>query len=451
MKINSLDLGKEPILPLLLKMSMPSIAAMLVMGLYNLIDAVWLARCNTLALAAYTISFPIQLLLFSIGIGTGIGSGAFASQMLGANKTFRARQAAGQSLFLALFLGLVIIFLVLTYCQRILLFFGAIPAIADMAREYLEIYSLGAPMLLFVMMANNLLRAEGRPKTSMGILLLLAGLGMILDPILIFGYGPIPALGLRGAAIASLIAHSFAASLAAYYLYQGASRYQIGLTDMKPNFSILLSIYKTGLPSIVMNMLFMVTIIIFNYALAPFGAASLASLGLAMRSVGLINMVLIAVGHGVMPIIGFSKGAHAYQRLRETVRVGNILCVSFAALCTVLVIAFTPYIVRMFTSDKELLEYGAQALRMFIMPLVLSAPMIIWINMFLGLGRGGTALALMSLRDCLFMAPLMFVLPPLLGFKGVWIAYFIAICLAFLATMAVAQRTLRQISNKTSQ
>ncbi|MCF8054725.1 MAG: MATE family efflux transporter [Deltaproteobacteria bacterium] len=444
MKVKSLDLGKEPILSLLLKMSLPSVAAMFVMGVYNFVDAIWLARSSTHALAAYTVSFPLQLLLFSVGLGTGIGSGSYASRMFGANNVLQARRVAGQTLFLSLTIGGGIALLVFLFCDEILLFMGTSPEVIPLARHYLHIYIIGTPLLLFVMMTNNLMRAEGRPKASMGIILVFALVGLFLDPLFIFGWGVVPALGLRGAALASLVAQGSAALFASYCLYRSASRYEIGWAQMRPSFFTIWSIYKTGLPSIVMNLLFTVTIVLFNHALAPFGAASIASLGISLRTVGLINMVLIGIGHAVMPIIGFSKGADLRERLAETVRKGNIVATLLALVCSVIIIIFAPTIVGIFTVDALLIDYGVFALRMFTLPLVLSAPTIIWINMFLGLGEGTTALVLMSLRDCIFLAPLVLLLPRWFGFEGIWIAYFISVFLAFLVIFFVARHSLHR-------
>ena len=167
MKNNSLDLGTGSILPLLLKMSWPSIAAMFSMALYNLIDTFWLTRLSSEALAALTICFPIQMALGAIGVGTGVGAGSFAARMFGARENLKASQTAGQVILLSALLGIFIIVFTLSYHDIILKIFGATGDILPLSRQYLVTLVFCSPFLLFTMMTNNLLRAEGKPHASM--------------------------------------------------------------------------------------------------------------------------------------------------------------------------------------------------------------------------------------------------------------------------------------------
>jgi Na+-driven multidrug efflux pump len=196
MKNEGIDLGTGPILPLLLKMSWPSITAMFAMALYNLIDTFWLARFSSQAIAALTICFPIQMVFGAIGVGTGVGAGSFAARMFGAGDHVRAKQTAGQIIILSALLGLLIIAVTLIYHDVILKIFGATGDILPLSRDYLVTVVFGSPFLLFMMMANNLLRAEGKPNASMYVILVMSAVGMVLDPIFIFGWGPIPQISL---------------------------------------------------------------------------------------------------------------------------------------------------------------------------------------------------------------------------------------------------------------
>jgi Na+-driven multidrug efflux pump len=197
MKNVSLDLGKGPILPLLLKMSWPSIAAMFAMALYNLIDTFWLTRLDPQAVAALTVCFPIQIIFGAIGVGTGVGAGSFAARMFGAGQYGKARQAAGQGMLLSVVFGLVIILITLIYQDGILQIFGATGDILPLSKQYLATVVFGSPFLLFLMISNNLLRAEGNPKASMYVILVMSSAGAILDPFLIFGLGLFPMLGIE--------------------------------------------------------------------------------------------------------------------------------------------------------------------------------------------------------------------------------------------------------------
>jgi Na+-driven multidrug efflux pump len=189
-----LDLANEAIFPLILKMSWPSIIAMIAISVYNIIDTFWLAQLSHQALAALTVCFPIQMIFAAIGVGTGVGAGSFSARMFGAGKLIQAKQTAGQIFFLSFFFGLTLILAVIYFRDPILIFFGAFDEIMPLCRAYLDIIIFSAPFLFFSMMSNNLLRAEGRPILSMVVVLISSACSAILDPLLIFGIGPFRAI-----------------------------------------------------------------------------------------------------------------------------------------------------------------------------------------------------------------------------------------------------------------
>ncbi|MEN6320605.1 MAG: MATE family efflux transporter [Syntrophaceae bacterium] len=448
MKNTRLDLGAGPILPLLLKMSWPSISAMFAMALYNLIDTFWLTRLSPQAMAAFTICFPIQMVFAAIGIGTGVGAGSFAARMFGAAQHLRAKQTAGQAILLSSLLGLLIIIITLVYHDEILILFGATGDILPLARQYLVTIVFGSPFLLFLMIANNLLRAEGNPSASMYIILTMAIVGAIMDPFLILGLGPFPQMGILGAAISAIIAYFIAGLLSLYYLQLKSSRYALKWHDLLPNVSIIASIYQTGFPSVVMNLVFSLVLIVYNHILANFGSLAIATLGLCFRINGLVVMVLFGMGQGLMPMVGFNEGAKLYGRLMETVNVAVKISVIFSMTVFILFEIFAHSILVLFTNDSELLEIAVPALRIFVSMLLLIGPNIMWINMFIGLGKGLTSMVLLMMRDALFLIPMLFLLPSWFGLNGVWMAQPLSNALAFFIILFWTKREFRMIVKK---
>ena len=203
MKKSQLDLRNEPVGSLLWKMSLPSITAMLVMAFYNFVDIFWLSRLGPQTIAAVTVAFPIQMLFGGFGVGTGVGAGSFAARMFGADDAEAANRTAGQIVFLSVFISAVIIVPGLIFHDAILRLFGATDEILPLSREYFIVYLFTIPFLIFMISAGNLFRAEGNPNYSMYTLSTAALLGAVLDPFLIFGLGPFPELGIRGAAWAA--------------------------------------------------------------------------------------------------------------------------------------------------------------------------------------------------------------------------------------------------------
>lgn len=449
MRNRGLDLGRGPIFPLLMKMSWPSIMAMLAVALANLIDAFWLARLSTQALAALTACFPIQMIFAAIGIGTGIGAGTYAARMFGANQPLKARQTAGQVIFLSAGLGILTIIPVILFPDAILNLFGAHDDSLPLSRQYLLTIVWGTPFLYLLIMVSNLLRAEGRPNLSMSVIMIFSIVLIVLEPFLIFGWDPFPKLGIAGAALAAAISYVVGGALSIIFLRLKTSRYEMKWRHLLPRLSICRSIYQTGFPSVVMNLVVSLVMISYNHILAGFGPLALATLGICFRLNGLITMVLFGIGHGVLPLVAFNEGAGHYQRLVQIVRVAVGCSVLFSGASSLLLILFARPILMIFTGDTELVAATAPALRLFILALVLLGPMIVWINMFIGLGRGTTAMLFMLFRDGFLLIPLLFILPHGLGIDGVWMAQPISTVLAFFLILFLSARQIESFSKKT--
>jgi putative MATE family efflux protein len=442
--IKQLDLGKEAIFPLILKMSWPSIVAMIAMSLYNFIDTFWLARLSSQALAALTVCFPIQMIFAAIGVGTGIGAGSFSARMFGAGKFLQAKQTAGQIFSLSFFFSLIMIIFVLLFHDAILTFFGASDEIMPLCRDYLVIIVFSSPFLFFSMMSNNLLRVEGRPLLSMYVVLVASISSAILDPFLIFGIGPFPRMGIKGAALAAVIAQFIACLFSIYFMQLKSSKYELKWEYLFPNISIINSIYSTGFPSIAANLIVSLVLVVYNHVLANFGSLAIAALGICFRVNSLVTMVLFGIGFGLMPIVGFNDGARLYQRLKESVFVALKVSISFAAVSSIILEIFAPQIVGFFSNDPALLAIAIPALRIYVSVLILIAPIMMFINMFLGLGKGTLAMFLLFFRDSILLIPLLIILSSSFGLLGAWLALPLANLLAFFAVLFWAKKDLRR-------
>ncbi|MDI6742766.1 MAG: MATE family efflux transporter [Smithella sp.] len=439
-----LDLGKEAIFPLILKMSWPSIIAMTAMSLYNFIDAFWLARLSSQALAALTVCFPIQIIFAAVGVGTGIGAGSFSARMFGAGNTSMARKTAGQIFPLSFFFGLAIIASVMLFTDEILIAFGAFDEIMPLCRDYLFIIAFSAPFLLFTMMANNLLRAEGRPMLSMYVVLVASATSAVLDPFLIFGIGPFPHLGIKGAALAAVIAQILAFIFSLLFLQLKSSRYALVWKSVRPDIQVIKSIYSTGLPSININLILSLVLVVYNHVLSGFGHEAIAALGICFRVTGLATMILFGIGFGLMPIVGYSAGARLYQRLKESVFTTLKVALSFAVIATLFLEIFATQIIGFFSTDVSLTAIAIPALRIHITALLFTAPIIIFINMFLGLGKGTLSMFLLFVRDIVVFIPLLIILPSFWGLTGAWVALPLANLIALFTVIYWARKEMRR-------
>jgi MATE family, multidrug efflux pump len=431
-EVKTLNMGEGAVGPLLLKMSLPATLAMIVMAFYNLIDTFWVSQIGPHAIAALTICFPIQMILAAIGVGTGMGAGSYASRSFGAGKDHRAQVTAGQVVLLSLVFGGAVILLVYLASTPLLRGFGATDVILDSARQYLLPVTLGAPFVLFSMMSGNLFRAQGSPNIPMTLMIIASVTNMILDPLMIFGYGPFPAMGIRGAALATVISQMLGCAIGVYFIFIRPSRYRLKPAYLKPDWPTLKGIYAVGLPSLVMQVVMSAVVALMNNILAGFGELAIAALGISFRINGVVMMMLFGFGAGVMPMVGFNYGARKIERQWQVTRTATVLASVSALFMVALIEIFARPLVSLFTDEPQLHEATVTALRITALGPAIAAPQIMWVNTFHGLGRGTIAMTLSLIRQLLLFVPFLLILPRYLGLEGVWWANPISAVFSFM-------------------
>jgi len=425
-------LGDAPLGKLLLSLSLPGIASMITMALYNIIDTFWVARLGYRAIAALTIVMPYHILIIAFGAGTGIGVSALTSRRFGEGNAEATNHVAGQIFPLAVLLGSVFLAAALFFSHTILTICGATPDIMDYATQYLVIISFGAPFLIFSISANNLLRGSGDAIRPMIFMIIATVINIILDPLMIFGIGPFPEMGVRGAALATTISQACAAGLNFYYIVAHKSIYRIKLAQIRLNLPILRDIYRVGFPAMIMETTESITFALFNYVISAFGSLAIAAAGLAIRIGDLAFMPMFGVAQGLLPIVGFNFGAKLWDRVWRAVKLACIGLALTMGAATVVLEIFTPQAVGIFSDDPELMALAVPAMRITLSSLVIVGPTILFNTAFQGLSRGKEALALSLIRQFLFFVPLLLLLPRIWGINGVWLTWPSSDVLAFI-------------------
>ncbi len=409
-------------------------ASMITMALYNLVDTFWVAQIGYRAIAALTIVLPYHILLIAIGVGSGIGINALASRRFGEGNIESTNQVAGQIFPLAAFFGVIFLMAAVFFPKPILTICGATPDIMDFATQYLTVIGLGTPFLFFMIMAGSLLRGSGDAVRPMVFMIIASVTNIILDPFLIFGFGPFPELGVGGAALASVIAQVIGAGLSFYYIVARKSAYRIKLLHLKPRLPILRDIYRVGFPSMIMEFMESVVFALFNYVLSAFGSLALAAVGIAIRIADLALMPMFGVSMGLLPIVGFNFGARRWDRVWRAVKLASGGLVLLMGVATVLLEIFTPQLIGIFSDDPELLAIAVPAMRIGLSALVIVGPSILFVTTFQGLSKGKEALILSLVRQLIFFVPLLFIFRQFLGLNGIWLALPISDVLAFLVS-----------------
>jgi len=415
-------LGTERLSKLFLRLGTPSMVSMLAMSLYILADTFWLGRVSYEAIAAITITFPFYIVIFAIGLGSGIGANALASRRFGERDIEATNRVAGQVFPLTAIFGIIFIIPSVFFARPLAALLGAPPDVIGPTAEYLIYFGWGIPFILFRVIARNVFHAAGETVKPMIFYVIGAVVNAVLDPFLIFGWGPFPEMGIGGAALATTISGGLAAAIGCYYLLGSKSVYRLKLHHLKLDLSIIKQIYRVGLPESLMDLTEAVVFLVFNQVMAGFGSVALAAVGIAFRIADLAFIPIIGLAHALLPIVGFCFGARLWGRLWAAVRHGTLISVVVLAVVTVLLEIFAPQVIGIFNKSPELLAIAVPGMRIFIAGLILVGPAIMFIITFQGLSKGWTAICLSLVRQLVLLLPAVLILPRFMGLNGVWLA-----------------------------
>jgi len=395
---------------------------MMTLTLYNLVDTFWVAKLGYRAIAALTIVLPYHVLIMAIGVGIGIGIGALTSRRFGERNIEATNHAAGQVFSLAAFYGVIFLIAAAFFSEPILSLIGATPDIMDFATQYLVVLGFGTPFMFFLLMGGSLLRGSGDAVRPMVFTIIAQVANIILDPLLIFGLGPFPEMGIRGAALGTVLGQLIGAGLILFYIVSGKSAYQIKLTHLKPSLSIQRDIYRVGFPSMIMLVTESVCFALFNSILSAFGSLALAAIGIAIRISDLAFMPIFGASQGLLPIVGFNFGARLWNRLWGAIKLASGGLALLMGITLIFLEIFAPNLIGIFSDDPELLAIAVPAMRIVLSSLVIVGPTILFVTAFQGLSKGKEALILSLIRQFVFFVPLLFLLPRILGITGMWLS-----------------------------
>jgi putative MATE family efflux protein len=429
-------LGDAPLGRLLIKLSLPGMAATISTSLYNIVNTLWVTRIGYEAIAALTIVFPYQILYWAMGGGTGTGLAALVSRRFGEKNPEATNHAAGQIFFLSALWGLLFILVAFFFHDPILQFLGARPDFMDYARQYFTITAYGSPLAIFAVIVASLLRGSGDTVKPMVIMISSTLLNVLLDPLLIFGIGPFPELGVTGAALGTVISQAFGALLGLYYLLAGKTAYHIKLSHLLPNWPIIKDIYRVGLPSVVTQFVESLAFMIFNIIISSFGSIYVAAVGIVIRISDFAFMPVMGVSNGLLPIVGYNYGAKNFKRLWKSVQLASFGIGLLMVVLSLVMIIFAPWIVGIFSNDPSLTEKAIPAFRIMLSSMMVVGPTIMFITAFQGLSQGVKALFLSLLRQFIIFIPIMLLFRYFWGIMGIWISAPVADVLSFLLVFA---------------
>jgi len=446
----SQQLEHEKISRLLLRLSLPATVAMIVNALYNIVDSIFIGRgVGYLAIGGLTVAFPMQMAIMALAQMIGIGAASAFSRNLGAKNREKANLVAGNSYLMVVVLGILICTSGLLFITPILRLFGATDLLMPYARDYLQVILLGSLYFPFVMSANNLIRAEGNARVAMFAMLLgtIANIG--LDYLFIF---PLQ-MGIRGAALATIISQFLSLIYVLFYLRGEHTSIKVKLHHLKPNWLIQKEILKVGSSSFGRQVAGSAMAIVLNNSLAFYGGElALAVFGIVHRVIMFLFMPMFGIVQGMQPIAGYNYGAGRMDRVKEVVKISIIGTTIFATASTIFGELFPGTIIRLFNDDPELIKNGTLALRIVIAMIPVVGVQIIGAALFQSVGKALPAMVLTLSRQILFLIPLVLILPRIgnLGLLGIWISFPIADLLSTVFTSLWMRKEMKQMERETS-
>lgn len=415
-------------------LAIPSIIGMIVNGIYNIVDTIFVGRLGTSAIGAVSIVFPFFLIIAAIGVGVGMGAASYISRSLGADQKQEAERTLATAVGLVLLFSLIFMIVGFFWLTPILKLFGATETILPFAVSYGKVLIFGAPVVMLKMTLNNMLRAEGSAQASMIALLAGAIMNIILDPIFIFTLN----MGVQGAALATIISQIMALSFQLWYFFSGRSYLTLSIKNFQPSQTIIYQILKIGLPLFFTQGLNSVAMAMINFAASPYGDAAVAAMGIVKRVISIGMFAVFGYGQGFQPVAGFNYGAKQFKRLKQALTFSLKTTTAFTITTTLLFFFFTETVITWFSTDQEVLEIGSRALRAIAIPFPLLGFQMIYFALFQALGKAIPAGLLSVSRQGLLLIPAIIFLPRFIGLNGVILAQPLADGLTIFMTIILA-------------
>lgn len=424
------ELGTEKISRLMFRLSVPSILAYLINVLYNIIDRIYIGHIteggtnSALALTGLGICLPIIQLVSAFSAFAGTGGAPLAAIELGkseldenAKKT--AQRILGNATFLLVLFSIILTSFFLVFKLPVLSFFGASENTLPYADSYISIYLMGTLFVQFSIGLNPFITCQGHAKTAMISILIGAVLNIILDPIFIFLFG----MGVKGAALATIISQGISAIWIVSFLASKKSSIRLNFSILKPDFNIIKNISSLGLSPFIMQATESAIFVVFNSGLKRYGGDLYVGAMTIMQSVMQIIFIPVAgFTNGVQPIISYNFGAKKSDRVKEVIRkmlmVSAVMTVSLVLCATV----FPEIFSKLFTSNIEILSIEKRLL-----PVYIAGMWIMWIQnsaqtTFVGIGNAKVSIFIACLRKIILLIPLAIILPVFFGVEGIFYA-----------------------------
>lgn len=441
--MNDTFMKERPVLPLLLSMALPNVISMLVNSLYNIVDSLFVAQISEDAMTVLSLVFPIQNFANAIAIGFGIGINAMIALYLGAGDRKKAEIAATHGMVLSLLHGVVITVVSIAIMPGFLRRFTTDESLVASGITYSTIVFLFATINMAALAFEKMFQAMGRMKVTMVALVFGCACNILLDPVLIFGLGPVPAMGIAGAALATGIGQLLSLCVYLFVYLRTELPVRLSRSGLHPDVALDGKLYAIGVPAILNLALPSLLVTFLNSLLAGFSQSYVVILGIYYKLQTFLYLPASGIVQGMRPILSFNYGAGEKARVQRIFRLALALCGAIMAAGTVLCLAAAGPLMGLFTQNPETVAAGGTALRLICLGFVVSAVSVVVSGALEALGRGLPSLVISLCRYVVVMIPLAFVLSRVLGANGVWHAFWLTEAVTAAISWGIYRRTFR--------
>lgn len=446
-------LGTAKVNKLMLSMGIPMILSMMLQAVYNIVDSAFVSNMpanGEMALNALTLAFPVQMLMIAIGIGTGVGTNALLSKSIGQGDFEKASRVAGNSMFLAIIIYILFLLFGLFGVDIYASTQTTNPEIKEMVVTYLRICSTASMGIVFFSIFEKLLQATGHSVYSTIAQISGAVINIILDPVLIYGWFGLPAMGVAGAAYATVIGQIASALMSLIFHLTQNKEVANGLKYMKPNMKIIKSIYSIGLPAIIAQALMSVMTYGMNIILGGISESAVTAYGLYYKVQQFILFAAFGLRDAITPIISFNHGMRSKRRVKDGIKYGITYTIIIMILGMIVVEVLAVPFSSLFGLSGETQDICISAMRIISLSFIFAGVNIAYQGIFQALDGGLESLIISILRQFLF------VLPVAWGFSllarqsknmiwTVWLTFIIAEALSFVVATILMKRINRKV------
>ena len=424
--MNDTFMKEKPVLPLLLSMSLPMVLSMLVNSLYNIVDSFFVAKISEDAMTALSLVYPVQNFINAVGIGFGVGMNAVITYHLGAEEYEKADEATTQGFLLSVLHSILMMAIGLAIMPSFLGFFTSSQKVIDLGLQYSTITFSCAWAIILGVTFEKIFQAVGQMKLTMISLTGGCLTNILLDPVLIFGLGPFPRLGIRGAAVATVMGQILSLVIYLVVYFAHPIRIHIRRKYVQPDRGMILRLYAIGIPATLNLALPSFLVSALNAILATYAEAYILVLGIYYKLQTFLYLPANGIIQGMRPIIGYNYGAKEHKRVKQIYYLVLAMNAGIMLIGTFICLLIPDQLMRMFTNTEKTIRVGEMALRIISAGFIVSAVSITASGALEGLGKGMASLIISLCRYIILIIPAAFLLNLLVGAAGVWHAFWIA-------------------------